>query len=123
MVRARIVFDLVLDELEAGEPDGIERKVIGAAGIRKRERLGAQVAEGREPLAKQICDPGVSLQINAANLPGAAIEIEVAGESLIFRHFYQCGRRRRAARGAATVAVARPAAGSARCRRDRLEFA
>ena len=33
VVRARFVFDIVLDELEAGEADAVERLVVGSAGV------------------------------------------------------------------------------------------
>ncbi len=46
MVGARTVFDLVLDELEAGQPYCIERLVVCPTGVAYRDGGGAQVMEG-----------------------------------------------------------------------------
>src|SRR6185437_16513727 len=43
MVGAGTVFDLVLDELETGQSNGVERLVIGAAGIIDGHCRGAEV--------------------------------------------------------------------------------
>src|SRR5438270_8360826 len=53
VVRARVVVNRVLYELEAGQADGVEREVVGAARVRERQGLRAQVVERREPLAEE----------------------------------------------------------------------
>ena len=46
------VFDLVLDELEAGKPYCVEGLVVGAAGIADVDGGGAEVVEGFQPFGK-----------------------------------------------------------------------
>ena len=60
--------------------------MIRSAGIRKRKRLSTQVAERRQPLAEQRSDSIIPLQIDAANLACAVIEIEIAGQLVVLRH-------------------------------------
>ena len=46
MVGAGAVFDLVLDELEAGQAYGVKGLVVGAAGVADGDGCGAEVMEG-----------------------------------------------------------------------------
>src|ERR1041385_1480341 len=103
MVRARVVFNLVLDELEARQSDCVERKVISATGVGKSQRLGPQIAKRCQPLTEQAGNLIVALQVHAADLARAVVEIEIAGELVVFGSLYQDRSRRR---GSRTIAVA-----------------
>src|SRR5262249_44515608 len=70
VVGAGLVLDGVLDELEGGQADAVERLVIGAERAGGGERRGAQVAEGLEPAAEDGADAFVALGIDAADLAG-----------------------------------------------------
>jgi hypothetical protein len=52
VMRACLVFDGILHELEAGQAYFVERKVVGAAGVANGQRGGAQVVEGFEPFGE-----------------------------------------------------------------------
>src|SRR4051812_36751804 len=96
MMRARVVIERVLDELESGQADLVEWEVIGAAGVGERDGLCAKIVERREPLFEDRRGCGVPLAIDAADLPAAIVEIEVRRQLLVFRAFDEL---RRAARG------------------------
>ena len=49
-MRPRVVFDLVLNELKSGQTDAVKRLMVGAAGIRDRNRAGPHIAERQQPL-------------------------------------------------------------------------
>src|SRR5437762_2838842 len=83
LVRARHVFDLVLDELEAGQPDVVEGYMIGASSDRGRKRGRSQVAEGFEPLAEQRAHGLIALEVDATNFSGPVVEVEVGGHAVI----------------------------------------
>ena len=80
VVSPRVVLDLVLDELEAGQADAVERLVVGAAGVGDRQGGGAHLAERLEPLAEDRPDGLVALHVDAADLAGAVIEVEIGRE-------------------------------------------
>ena len=70
------VVHRVLDELEARQADRVERQVVGAAGVADRERG----ARGRGTAAATLEDRPhhvVALQVDAADLAGAVVEVEV----------------------------------------------
>src|ERR1051325_440237 len=100
MVRARVVFNLVLDELKSRQANAIKRLMIGTAGVRDRNRLRVplilvgNIAEGGEPLLKDRPHCIVALEINPANPSGPVVELEIAGELLVFRKRRQLGRSR-----------------------------
>src|SRR6185437_13196079 len=75
--------DLVLDELESGQPHGIERLVIGTAGIAGSDGAGAQVMEGLQPLGKDGAAGFVALQVDAPDAAGAVVDVEIAGKILM----------------------------------------
>src|SRR5215213_5590670 len=81
---ARVVFDLVLDKLEAWQTDSIKRQVVRTAGVCDRERGCAQISERRKPLPKERTNRFVALQVNATNLARAVIEIVVGTQLLVF---------------------------------------
>ena len=62
----------------------VEGFVIGAADVAHRECGYAEVIERLHPLLEDWTDCGVLLQINSANVPAAVIDIEVAGNQLLF---------------------------------------
>src|SRR4051812_31066168 len=47
VVRARVVLNLVLYELETGESNRVEGDVVCAARVRERQGLRARIREGR----------------------------------------------------------------------------
>ena len=66
-VRAAVV-ERILDELEAGQADRVERQVIGAAGVADGDRRHAEIAKRREPLLEERPHRLVALQVDAADL-------------------------------------------------------
>ncbi len=74
------VVERVLDELEAGDADRVEREMVGAAGIAQGDGGDAEVVEGLDPLGEDGRDEGVLLEIDAANLARSVIEVEVGGD-------------------------------------------
>jgi len=77
VMRQRVVLDFVLDELEAGQADAVEGQVVGAAGVGEAQRGGTHVAEGLEPLAEGGAHRLIPLEIDAADLAGAVVEVEI----------------------------------------------
>src|SRR6185295_8166531 len=88
------VLNFVLNKLEARQANRVKRKMIGSARVGYRKRGGAHFAERCQPLTKDWPDRFVILQIDAADLAGAVIEIEVGTEFFIVRFRYQHARRR-----------------------------
>src|SRR4029434_1988118 len=81
----RVVFDLALNELEAGQSDRVEREVIGPAGVPAGQRSRPQVTERFEPGAEDRAHGLVALQIDAANLARPVVEVEIGRELLVSR--------------------------------------
>ena len=77
--------NVVLQELEAGQPDFVERDVVGAAKALIRYDRHAEVAERRHPRGELSTRVLVALQHDAAVLPRAVILIEVRRELLVGR--------------------------------------
>src|SRR5690242_6548247 len=69
VVRARVVIERVLDELKPGQAHGIERKMIGAAGVANRQRSHAEIVERLHPFLEKRLDGLVALEIDAADFP------------------------------------------------------
>ncbi len=84
VVGAGFVVHRVLDELEAGEADGVKGKVICAAGVADRNGPGAHVFEGFEPGFEDGAHHVVALQVDAADFAGAVVVVEIAGEFGVF---------------------------------------
>src|SRR5204863_4195735 len=80
MVRARAVLQRILDELETGEADSVERLVVGPAGVGYGDGGGAHVCEGCQPLLEEGFHTFVALGVDSADLAAAVIQVEVAGE-------------------------------------------
>jgi hypothetical protein len=74
VVSAALVVHRVLDELEAGEADGVEGEMIGAAGVAHGDGGDAEVSERPDPLAEDRLLGGVALQIDATDLSGAVVD-------------------------------------------------
>ena len=89
VVRAALVVQRVLDELESRNAYCIEAQVVGAAGVAVGDGGYAQVLERRDPLRKDGRDGRVALGVDAANLAGAVIHIEVTGDELLFRLYFE----------------------------------
>ena len=52
-MRARVVFEPLLHELEAGEPRVVERRMIGGCNRPRRDDLDAEVLDRFTPLPEQ----------------------------------------------------------------------
>src|SRR5215510_9911967 len=89
MVRSRVVLNLVLNELEAWQPNTIKREVICSTSVGNRQRRCSHVLEWSKPVAEERSNSLVALQINSADLPSAVVEIEVATEFFPFRFLCQ----------------------------------
>ncbi len=63
-------------------PMRVEGFVIGAAGVAHGEGGDAQVLQRLNPLLEDRRDGGITLQVDAANLAAAVVEVEVAGNLL-----------------------------------------
>ncbi len=82
---AAFVIHRVLNELETRDARGIERLMVRAAGIAHGKRIHAQVAKRLHPRCKDRLDPGVLLHVNAANLAGAVVHIEIDRDLCLLR--------------------------------------
>ena len=80
VVCAGLVLDAVLDELESWQPNGIEREVVRAPGTPDAQRRGTHVPERCQPLREDRPHPIVSPKVDAPDLAGAVVEIEVRRE-------------------------------------------
>ena len=85
MVRDAAIIERVLNELEPRQTDGIQRQMVRAAGVLDGDGGRTLVAEGRQPGFKQRAHRIVPLQVDAANLAAAVIQIEVARELGVVR--------------------------------------
>src|SRR5579863_3091027 len=74
---AGLVIHWVLDELEAGNPYGIKGKMVGASRIAHGERVHAEIVKWFHPGFEDGPYPGVLLHMNATNLAGAVIYVEI----------------------------------------------
>jgi hypothetical protein len=84
VVCTRRVVERVLDELEAGNPHRIKGKVIGPAGVPRRDRSCTEVLHRFHPLTEDWFRGSILLQIHTANTPAAIVYVEVAGHLLLF---------------------------------------
>src|SRR5438270_2068347 len=84
-MRAGVVFDLILDELESRNASAVKREMIRATSVAHGDSGHAQVFEGLHPFHKNRRDSLVFLKVNAANLPRAVIEIEIDRNLGLFR--------------------------------------
>ena len=84
-MRALLVLDFVLDELEAGQADAVERDVVGAAGVALGDGRDAEVLERLDPGCEDRRDGVILLRVDAADLAGAVVEVEVGGEFGVLR--------------------------------------
>src|SRR5579885_444792 len=82
VVGAALVIQVVLNELEAVDADGVEGEVVGAAGIAHRKGGYTEVFERSDPLRKDGRNGGVFLQVDAADFTGAVRSEEIAGDEL-----------------------------------------
>src|SRR5277367_1487444 len=84
-MRARAVVKRVLDKLESGQADGVERLVVSAASIAEGECGDAEVFQRRHPLSENWADGSIALQIDAPNFAAAVVHVEIGGEFLVVR--------------------------------------
>ena len=96
VVGAGLVVHRVLDELEAGNADGVEGEVIGAAGVAMVMVVTPRSLSGAIHWAKMGPTAAVVLRVDAADFAGAVVDVEVGVERLPLR----LGVERAAARGA-----------------------
>src|SRR5437867_556356 len=85
VVGARVVVQRILDELKAGEAHSIEGEVISSAGVADGERVHAEIVEGDHPRGKYRGHHFIPLQIDAANLAGAIVDVVVGIELGVLR--------------------------------------
>src|SRR5439155_16290573 len=85
MVRPRVIVERILDKLKTGQPNSIEGKVIGSAGVADGERVHSEVAERLHPRGKDRGHHFVLLQIDAANLARSIIDVIVVVELSMLR--------------------------------------
>lgn len=72
-----VVVEVILNELEAGQADGVECDVVGTAGIAIGHGVGTHVSEGFQPRFEHLSDGRVALRVDAADLATTVVEIEV----------------------------------------------
>src|SRR5437899_6244507 len=84
-MRAALVLDGILNELEARQADGVEREVVSASGIRKTERLRLQIRKRLKPAAEKRPRRLIALHIDPSDFSGAIVQIEVSAEPLVVR--------------------------------------
>src|SRR5262245_55484876 len=75
VVRARVVLDLVLNELKARKSNRIVRLVIRSTCVADRQRGHAHVPERLHPRLEDRRDGLVALEVDAANLPRAVVNV------------------------------------------------
>ena len=80
VVRARLVLDLVLDELEPGQADGVERTWSVPPVSRIVTVVTPRSLSGRDPALEDRDDRRVFLGVDAADLARAVVDVEVGGE-------------------------------------------
>ena len=78
MVCACLVLDGVLDELESGNADGVERKMISATGVAHGESSHPEIFKGFHPRFEDGSHGFVLLQVDAADFSGAVVDIEIS---------------------------------------------
>src|SRR5437016_13129887 len=85
MMRSRIVLELVLNELEPGQTDGIIGEVIRASSVLQGERRRSHICGRGKPLPENRPDGFVPLHVDAADLTAAVVVVKVDGKFLGFR--------------------------------------
>ena len=69
--------------LSPAPSDAVKGQVVCAAGVAQRQRRSAQIVERRQPCAEDRARGLVALQINAADLAGAIVQVEIDRELLV----------------------------------------
>src|SRR5690606_37925382 len=77
VVQAAAVIRRVLDELEAGNADGLHVDVVGAARVTQGDGVGPEAVEGLEPFLEHGGGGHVALGVDAANAARAVVDVEV----------------------------------------------
>src|SRR5258707_15473379 len=85
VVRARVVFDWILYELEPRDAGSVEREMVGATGVAHGQRIHAEIVEGLHPGLKDRLYGGVLLHEDAANLARAIVHVEIDGNLCLLR--------------------------------------
>ena len=80
VVGAGVVFDGVLDELKAGDTDGIEGDVIGAARVLDGYGGGSEVGERLKPLTEDGPRLLIPLQVDPTDLAGSIVQVVVGAD-------------------------------------------
>jgi hypothetical protein len=84
MMRAGAIVERILNELEPRQPHRIEGKMIRAAGVANRNGAGAQILERREPGIEDGPHHVITLKMNAPDLSGAVVQVQVAAKPGMF---------------------------------------
>src|SRR5882762_6639281 len=84
VMRTGVVVHGVLNELETGKADGVVGKVIGSAGIANAESGHSKIVEGFHPGGEKRSYHFVALKVDAANLAGGVVDVEVGVEFGVF---------------------------------------
>ncbi len=77
---ASVVVHRILDELEAGEADGVVGKVVGAAGVADGQGGHAEIVERDHPGVEDGRNHFIALEIDAADFAGAIVDVVVGVE-------------------------------------------
>ena len=85
MVRPGVVFDFILDELEAREPGTIKWQVVSSTGIPLGYRRRTKVREWLEPLRKDWDDCFIPLRVDSTQLAGSIVDVVVASDLCMLR--------------------------------------
>src|SRR5579859_6419498 len=85
VMRARLVLDRVLDELESWNAYCIEREVIRSASVAHCERVHSQIFELLHPRLENGLHCRVALHVDAANLACAIVDVEISGDLGLLR--------------------------------------
>ena len=85
MVCACVVFNLILDELEARKSCTIKWQVVRPAGVSFGYRGRAKVSEWLEPLRKDWDDCLIPLRVDSTQLAGSIVDVVVASDLCVLR--------------------------------------
>src|ERR1700748_710351 len=88
-MRAAFVIEIILNELEAWNSNGVKTQVIGSTGVPHGYRGNAEVFEGSHPLRKDWGNGCVALQVDSANLARAVVDVEVSRDEFLFGLHFQ----------------------------------
>ena len=77
VMRLARIIQRILNELEARQPHRVERLVVRPARVADGHRIRAVILERLQPCPEDGTHHVVALQIGAADLAGAIVQVEV----------------------------------------------